>query len=140
MDGHRPVRLPLRPIVLVVEGHEATRMLYALGLSAMGFDVVAARDRDDACRRVSDMHPDIIVTDVAMPDFNARQFLEDLRQNPGAHDIPVVAVTDDGFTPVQERVRRDGFAACFPKACSPQQLAIGLRRVLDGRTQTHAER
>jgi DNA-binding NarL/FixJ family response regulator len=33
---------------------------------------------------------------------------------------------------VEERAEREGFAAFFPKPCSPDELAMGLRRVLDG--------
>jgi hypothetical protein len=42
---------PIRPLVLLVEGHEDTRALYALALAANGFDVVAVQDGGEACTR-----------------------------------------------------------------------------------------
>lgn len=126
-----------RPLVLVLEGHEATRALYALALSAMGFDVVAVRDGDDPCRRASETEPDIIVTELGMPHYDGWQFLQDLRDNPRTRDIPVVAVS--GYVQLRERAERD-FAAFFPKPCMPDELAARLRQVLDGKAHAHLER
>jgi hypothetical protein len=36
----RPRNQPMRPLVLVVDEHEDTRDMYALALSAMGFDML----------------------------------------------------------------------------------------------------
>jgi CheY-like chemotaxis protein len=78
--------------VLLVEEHNDTRALYAIALSAMGFDVVAAQDGAEGYRRASETLPDIIVTDLPMPNYDGWQFLEALKQNPGTRHIPLVAV------------------------------------------------
>jgi two-component system cell cycle response regulator DivK len=139
MDRRRPRKPPTRPLVLVVDGHEDTRALYALALSAMGFDVVVAQD-GDAYRRAWETHPDIVVTDLPRPNDDGWQFLHDLRQDPRTREIPVVAVTGHVQRSVRERAERDGFAAFFPKPCLPDELALGLRQVLDGQIHAHAER
>lgn len=126
--------------MLVVEGHEDTRVLFELALPAMGFDVVAARDGDDTYGRAWETHPDIIVTDLPMPNDDGWQFLHDLRQDPHTRDIPVVAVSGYVQRSVRERAERDGVAAFFPKPCVPDELAAALRQVLDGTLHAHAER
>jgi two-component system, cell cycle response regulator DivK len=131
---------PTRPLVLIIDGHEDTRALNALALSAMGFDVVAARDGDDAYKRAWEAHPDIVVTDLAMPDYDAWQFLQDLKDDPDTRDIPVVAVTGNIEQSTRDRADRDGFAALFPKPCLPDTLASGLRRVLDRQSHGYAHR
>ena len=138
MDRRRPRRPPTRPLVLVVDAHDDTRALYALALSVMGFDVVAACDADDGCRRVWETHPDIIVTELEVPHYNGWQFLHDLKQNAHTRDIPVVAVSAHVQETVRERAEREGFAAFFPKPCMPDQLASGLRQVLDGHGHAQA--
>src|SRR5690242_654713 len=110
MNRRRARNTPVRPLVLVVDGHEDTRALYALGLSAMGFDVVAD-DGNEASRRAFEMHPDIIVTELPTPNYDRWQFLEDLKRNPRTRDIPLVAVSGYVQRSVRERVERDGFAA-----------------------------
>jgi two-component system, cell cycle response regulator DivK len=139
-DRRRPRNPPPRPLVLIVEGHEDTRAMYALALSAMGFDVVAAQDDADAYRRAWEVHPDIIVTDLPTPNQDGWQFLHDLKQNPRTRDIPLVAVSGHAQRSPRERAEHDGFAAFFLKPCPPDELAAGLRHVLDGTVHAHGER
>jgi CheY-like chemotaxis protein len=126
--------------VLIVEGHEDTRALYALALSADGFEVVTVPDGDEAYRRAWEVHPDIIVTDLPMPNYDGWQFLQDLKQNARTRRIPVVAVSGYVQRSLRERAEADGFAAFFPKPCLPDELATGLRHVLNGKSHEHVER
>ena len=103
MDRRRPENPPLRPLVLLVEGRDEARALYALALSGSGFDVAAAQDGAEAYRRALELHPDIIV----------------------------VAMSSDVQRSRHERAEHDGFAAFFPKSWLPDELAAGLRQLLD---------
>jgi CheY-like chemotaxis protein len=140
MDRRRPRNPPARPLVLIVEGHEDSRAMYALALSAMGFDVVAARDEADAYRRAWELHPDIIVTDLWTPNHDDRQFLQELKQNPRTRDIPLVAVSGYAQRSPRECAELNGFAAVLRKPCLPDELAAALRQVLDARVHAHVER
>jgi DNA-binding NarL/FixJ family response regulator len=102
MDRRRPRNPPLRPLVLLVEQHEETRALYALPLSASGFDVVAAQDGAEAYRCALEIHPDMIV----------------------------VAMSSDVQRSRHERAEPGRFTAFFPKSCLPDELAAGLRQLL----------
>ena len=140
MDRRRPRHPPARPLVLIVEGHEDTRALYALALSATGFEVVAVADGAEAYRHAWEIHPDIIATDLPILNCDGWQFLQDLRRNARTRDIPVVAVSGFVQRSLRERAERDGFAAFFPKPCLPDELAAGLRQVLDGKVHSRVER
>jgi len=121
-----------RPLVLLIEAHEDTRALYALALSASGFDVDMLDDGGEPYRRACDVHPDIIVTDLPMPNFDGWQFLLDLKQDPATCNIPVVAVSGYIQRSMRERAERHGFAGFFTKPCLPGELVAGLRLVLHG--------
>jgi CheY-like chemotaxis protein len=140
MDRRRPRHSPTRPLVLIVEAHEDTRALYALALSATGFEIVAVADGAEAFRHAWEIHPDIIVTDLPMPNCDGWQFLHDLKRNARTRDIPVVAVSGYVQQSLRERAERDGFAAFFPRPCLPDELAAGLRQVLDGKVHPPVER
>jgi two-component system, cell cycle response regulator DivK len=139
MDRRYARKPPARPLVLIVESHEDTRVLYELALSAMGFDVVAPRAGDDPYRRARETRPDIIVTELPTPNYDGWQFLRDLRQDPRTREIPLIAVTGYVQASVRERAERDGFAAFFPKPCLPDELASAIRRVLDGHVPARVE-
>jgi len=136
----RPPRNPLaRPLVLIIEEDEGTRAMYALALSAMGFNVVAAQDDAEAYRRARVVHPDIIVMDLPTPNPDGWQFLQDLNQIPRKREIPIVAVSDYAERSLRQRAEHHGFAAVFLKPCLPFELAAGLRQVLDEKVPAHVE-
>jgi two-component system, cell cycle response regulator DivK len=134
--GH-PRNPPARPLVLLVAGHDDTRAMYAFALSATGFDVVAVQDSGEAFRSAGEIHPDIIVADLPMPNHDGCQFVETLKQSPRTRGIPIVAISGYVQRSVEERVEREGLAAFFPKPCLPDELATGLRRVLDRHDDVH---
>lgn len=139
MEHRRPRNPPMRPLVLIVDGHEESLALYAIGLSAMGFDVLAAKDGAQAFTKAWEIHPDIIVTELPMPDCDGWEFLQRLKGNPRTRDVPVVAVSGHVQQSVRERAQHDGFAALFWKPCMPDQLAEGLRQVLGGNAYAQAQ-
>jgi len=131
MDG-RPRNPPTRPLVLIVDPQEDTRAMYGLMLSMSGFDVVVTSDGVEGLRRALEVSPDVIVTDLPVPNYDGRAFLRELQDDPRTRDTPVVAVSGRLQRSLRERVEQDGFAACFPKPLMPYELAAGLREILDG--------
>jgi CheY-like chemotaxis protein len=140
LDRRRPRNAPVRPLVLLIEGDEDTRALYSLALSADGFEVVAAAGPTEALRQAWEIHPDVIVTDLPIPACDGAHFLHELNQRPRTRDIPVVSVSGYVRRSPGECAERNGFTAFFPKPCPPDELAAGLRRVLDGKSQAYVER
>jgi CheY-like chemotaxis protein len=137
MDRRRPRNPPVRPLVLLVEGHEDTRAMYALALSASGFDVIAARDAETYARAWQ-IHPDVIVVDLPMPQHGGWAFLDVLKRDARTRDIPVVAVSGFGQPSLRESMECETFAAVFPKPCLPDELAAGLRELINAERHVHA--
>jgi len=104
--------------------------MYALALSANGFDVVPAPDGDDGFERAWMTHPDVIVTEVALPTDGWR-FVHSLKLDPRTRDIPILVLTGYAQAAVRDRAVREGCAAVLTKPCLPEELAMGLRQVLD---------
>lgn len=132
MDRSRPRNIPERPLVLVVDDHHDTRELYVVGLAACGFDAIASSDSDHAYRRALDVHPDIVVTDLALPGRDGWRLLQDLKREARTREIPVVLLTGCDAPSLRERAQHEGCAAFFVKPCLPDELATELRNVLDG--------
>jgi DNA-binding NarL/FixJ family response regulator len=74
--------------VLVVDDHAAYRAAARRVLAAAGFDVVAeAGDYVGALRLAGELHPDVILVDVQLPDADGFQLAREL-----ARGIPAPAV------------------------------------------------
>jgi CheY-like chemotaxis protein len=126
------------PVVLVVDDHEDTRQMSLIVLRSQGFNALAAEGAsagfDHACER----KPDVIVTDLAMPDGDGWELMQKLSTDPRTKGIPVVVLTACATEAVRQRARQEGCAAFFFKPCAPDVLAGELRRLVAARVQSTA--
>jgi CheY-like chemotaxis protein len=121
--------MDVRHTVLVVDDHEDTRQMSLMVLRSQGFNPVAAAGAEDAFARASEDRPDVIVTDLAMPDGDGWDLIQQLSSDERTRDIPVVMVTACATEAVRERAARERLAAFFFKPCPPDVLAAELRRL-----------
>lgn len=121
------------PRVLVVDDHEDTRQMSLIVLRSQGFNPVAADGASTGFATACADRPDVIVTDLAMPDGDGWEFVRQLSADERTKDIPVVVVTACATESVLERARTERCAGFFFKPCSPDVLAGELRRVIAAR-------
>lgn len=133
MKGRLSPGTPSRPLVLMVDGHEDTLALYAIALTAMGFEVVAAKDAGEAFGRACRIHPDVIVTELKLRRATGWDLLEQLKGDPQTRLTPVVILTGNVQSATHERARREGCVAILIKPCLPERLAVAIRDVLFNR-------
>lgn len=119
--------------VLVVDDHEDTRQMSLIVLRSQGFTPMAAPGGDEAFQRAVSERPDVIVTDLAMPDGDGWDLIAKLASDPRTQAIPVVMLTACATETVRERAHREGLAAFFFKPCPPDVLAAELRRLCASR-------
>jgi DNA-binding response OmpR family regulator len=131
MEPRRPQTLPARPIVLIVDGQDDMSTLYALALSAGGFDVVPAGIRETPYSLAIATRPDIIVTDVSHLQSDGWSFVQDLKRETRTRAIPVVILTDSDEPAMRERAAREGCAALFVKPFPLEHLIFGLRELTE---------
>src|SRR5687768_12923715 len=77
--------------VLVVDDEAGARAALKALLEAQGYAVDQAENGAAALERLVELPPDIIVTDLDMPQMNGMQLLEALRCR--GQDVPVIVVT-----------------------------------------------
>jgi CheY-like chemotaxis protein len=118
-----------RTSVLVVDDHEDTRHMSLLVLRSQGFDAFSAAGGDAAFASACEQRPDVIVTDLAMPDGDGWDLIQRLAQDPRTRDIPVVMLTACATETVRERAQRERLAGFFFKPCAPDVLADALRQL-----------
>ena len=105
-------------------------------LRAQGFNPVDAPSGEAAFVRAVEARPDVIVTDLAMPDGDGWDLIAKLSTDPRTKSIPVVMLTACATEAVRERAEREGLAAFFFKPCPPDVLAAELRRLCAARDIT----
>lgn len=83
------------PLVLLVEDDDILRRTYERVLSRTGYDVVTAANGAEALLRMETVVPDLVVSDLAMPQLQGVGLVRAIRHNPALADIPVVLMTGD---------------------------------------------
>lgn len=115
------------PVVLLVDDHDDTRDMYALGLRPRGFDVFDAADGPAALLQASEHPPSIIVTDLWL---RGEVSGLDLCWHFGQQGIPVMVLTGVTGARAHEEVRRAGCEAVLVKPVCPDTLAMEIHRIL----------
>jgi len=119
--------------VLVVEDNADARELFKTILQYAGALVTVAVGAEQAVRMCEQILPDIILTDIAMPERDGFWLISELRRlrADGARAIPAIAVTGQALA-TAGRYDAAGFAEVLRKPVDPWELC----RVVE----THARR
>jgi CheY-like chemotaxis protein len=80
-----------RPLVLLVGHGDDVRSAVAAVLHLEGFSVEQARDGREGIERAVSSAPDIILTDLAMPDMDGWEMIKRLRRDHSTRHIPIIA-------------------------------------------------
>jgi DNA-binding NarL/FixJ family response regulator len=113
--------------ILIVDDHPSFRATVKTLLIADGFDVVGeAGDGASALDAIADLHPDLVLLDVQLPDMDGFAVIEALLRMNG--EAPKVVLTSShDATDFGSIVPRCGAAAFIPKA---ELSGAALRAVL----------
>jgi two-component system, cell cycle response regulator len=82
--------------VLLVEDDAWIRTFLLDVLSDAGYTTVEAADGRTGLRLAERERPDLVLLDLAMPEFTGNDVLVELRRNPRTHDIPVLVLSAYG--------------------------------------------
>ena len=90
------------PLVLAVDDLPANVRLVDAVLSPRGYRVHPAGSGPEALRLVGELHPDLVLLDIVMPEMDGYEVCRRLREDPATAFLPVVMITASGD---QEKVR-----------------------------------
>jgi two-component system, cell cycle response regulator DivK len=120
-------------LVLVVDDFRDNREMYAEYLSHAGFRVAEAADGAEAVRLATEMRPDLVVMDLALPGMDGIEATRRIKKNPQTRRIPILALTGHALVKVAAQAREVGCDAFVTKPCLPNALAREIRRILGRR-------
>jgi CheY-like chemotaxis protein len=116
--------------VLVVDDDPAFCTVMRLFLRGDGYEVHLAFDAFDAYRVLQRTHPDIILTDLMMPEIDGLELIRDLRTNPEWRETPIVVVSARVMPEDKDAAKEAGADAFVTKPFSFQDLRTMIHRVV----------
>lgn len=115
--------LPLESLrILVIDDEPDARELLAYVLGSAGAEVVTAANGFEALDLLGRSAPDLVISDVAMPEMDGYELLARIREHPQGGAIPAIAVTAFGRSEDRRRSLESGFLSHLTKPVDTQDL------------------
>ena len=116
--------------VLVVDDEPDLISLLVDQLTALGHDVIVARDGVQGVQEALARRPDVVLTDVIMPFMDGPEMLERLRAAPETRGIPVIALSALTDSKTRARMSSLGVRCFLGKPYSLKELASQIQNAV----------
>lgn len=129
-------RAPVQCLVMVADDSKVVRVKTSRLLAKHAYRVVLAEDGLDALRQIADELPDVLITDVEMPNMDGFALTRQLRNDPRTAHIPIVMITADDQKHRAEALDA-GVSVLLSKPYPEDELLTYLESTLSGLVAAH---
>ena len=81
--------------VLIIDDDQIVLDVTQAGLETDGFEVFTATNGSDGVKIVNEIHPDVVLLDLKLPDIDGFEVCKRIRQGAGNEDVHVIMITGD---------------------------------------------
>jgi CheY-like chemotaxis protein len=121
-------------ILLADDSPQALRLGEQI-LTGQGMEVVSVTDGAVAMRRLSDVNPDLFITDLYLPTKNAFELARFMKAEPAFRDIPILFAAAPADTFDEQDARNAGADAILRKPFEASALLDAVQTLLEKRAQ-----
>jgi excisionase family DNA binding protein len=132
----QPVSIARDLLILLVEDVVETQGFISYWLRQQGHRVDLANDGAKALQLLSTYKPDLVITDLRMPDVNGFELIRAIRNSPHLSDLPVIAISiyvskeGEDFLGYREEAFQAGANAVLSKPFDYETLEMEIVKVL----------
>lgn len=126
--GRAPRRA--RPLIVVAEDEVRDWELYGKILWYNGYDVLHARDGQEALDLVREHHPDLVILDLMMPKLSGIDVCRRLKRNPATENIPAIALSARARWEMGAEARAAGCTAYLEKPIGPLSVLHAVEELI----------
>ena len=119
--------------VLVVDDSPTMRQMVAFTLTSAGYQVVEAGNGKEAVGKVNGgAKPDLVVTDLNMPEMDGITLIKEIRKMPALKFTPILMLTTEASDDKQKAGQAAGATGWIVKPFNPEQMMAVIKKVLPG--------
>ncbi len=115
--------------VLAIDDSRTIRNLLRVSLEGAGFEFYSACDGVEGVEMFPDVDPDVVITDINMPNMDGYGVIESLRNGPDRTSVPIVVLTTESSDTLKARARDAGATGWIVKPFDDASLISVLKRL-----------
>ena len=119
----------MKKTVLAIDDSRTIRELLSSKLKDAGFECLTAVDGRDGVSKFCDSRPDVVITDINMPNLDGFGVIEELRSDEIRSTAPILVLTTESSDEMKARAREAGATGWIVKPFDDVSLISALRRV-----------
>ena len=116
--------------ILIVEDNSDLSQLLAFYLNVPGYETSRARNLAQGISKALAERPDLIITDLYLPDMNAVDATVILKQDPATSGIPIIVLTAMTVGEWKTKALEAGVAKYLIKPIFPPELTDAVRELI----------
>lgn len=116
-------------VILTVDDSRTMREMLKFALLDADFEVLQAVDGVHGLEVLSQSEPDVIITDINMPNMDGFGFIEAVRRDARRNGTPILVLTTESDAEKKQRARSAGATGWIVKPFDPIKLVDAVRRV-----------
>ena len=121
-------------IILIAEDNDDSRQMLRTFIEMLGYEVIEARDGEEAINLASSSRPDLILMDLNMPKIDGLTAAAHIRSQPDLCEIPILANSADGSRGIElfSNIEKfgEGHIDYIPKPISFDELTYQIDLIL----------
>ncbi|WP_445250455.1 PAS domain S-box protein [Microcoleus sp. OTE_8_concoct_300] len=120
-----------QPKIVVVDDKWANRSVISNLLSPLGFEVSEANDGQEGWEKILEVQPDLIVTDLLMPEVDGFELIKRVRESENFKDLIIIVSSASVFETDQYRSLEAGANTFIAKPVQATELLQKLQQYLE---------
>jgi CheY-like chemotaxis protein len=129
------------PFILIIDDDpDQLALVEQAAMRAGGFRVMTAESGSEALTQLQTVEPlpDLVLTDLRMPDMNGVEFMQRARRLPGMADVPMIFLTSSGYNRDRILVHMAGGDGFYQKPIRFSEL-VAFMKVLPSHIPHHSD-
>lgn len=116
--------------ILLVDDSATIRQIVSKALEETGFQVMTAENGNHALTSIKEKRPDIIISDINMPEMDGIEFCKRIHADPDLAIIPFVIMSTNSDRAIMRRMLGWGASGYLVKPFNVEQVVITIERLL----------
>jgi two-component system chemotaxis response regulator CheY len=117
--------------ILIVDDSVSMRHMVRFTLAEAGYTIVEACDGQDAIGKLTGgVRPDLVITDLNMPEMDGLSFIKHMRTMPSFRFTPILMLTTESADHKKKAGQAAGATGWIVKPFNPEQMLKVVQKVM----------